>query len=74
MTQLEPIGLRGLDSVHFYVRDHARMRRVLVDLLDFAEVGENEFPGSVPAGKLLKALPHLSLSASNENRHFCFNY
>ena len=42
MTRLEPLGIRRLDSLHFYVRDLDRMRRLLVDTLDFAELGESD--------------------------------
>lgn len=42
MTRLEPLGIRRLDSLHFYVRDLERMRRLLVDTLDFAELGESD--------------------------------
>ncbi len=42
MTRLEPLGIRRLDSLHFYVRDLERTRRLLVDTLDFAELGESD--------------------------------
>lgn len=37
----EPIGLCGLDSLHFYVRDFERTRRLLCDTLDFQLLGES---------------------------------
>jgi len=36
---LEPLGLVKIDSIHYYVRDLERSRRLFVDQLDFAEIG-----------------------------------
>ncbi len=41
MSKLEPLGIRTFDSLHFYVHDMDRMRRLLVDQLDFSIVGES---------------------------------
>lgn len=41
MAQLEPLGIRRLESIHYYVRDLARSRRFYCDLMDFEEVGES---------------------------------
>ncbi|HMV67617.1 MAG TPA: VOC family protein [Myxococcota bacterium] len=41
MPRLEPLGLKSVDSLHFYVRDLERARRVLVDMLDFSQIGES---------------------------------
>ncbi|MCB9679888.1 MAG: 4-hydroxyphenylpyruvate dioxygenase [Alphaproteobacteria bacterium] len=42
MPRIEPLGLKAFDSLHFYVRDLARARSLLVDKLDFAELGESD--------------------------------
>lgn len=42
MPRLESLRIKSVDSLHFYVRDLARARRVFVDLLDFAEIGESD--------------------------------
>jgi 4-hydroxyphenylpyruvate dioxygenase len=42
MPKLEPLGLKAVDSLHFYVHDVERTRRLLVDLLDFAQIGESD--------------------------------
>jgi 4-hydroxyphenylpyruvate dioxygenase len=39
MADLEPLGIIAVDSLHYYVRDLDRMRRFLIDRLDFAEIG-----------------------------------
>lgn len=38
----EPIGLKSVDSLHFYVHDLEWMRRFLVDQLDFSIIGESD--------------------------------
>ncbi|MCB9665693.1 MAG: VOC family protein [Alphaproteobacteria bacterium] len=42
MSPTEPLGITGFDSLHFYVHDLERFRRLLVDELDLAEVGESD--------------------------------
>jgi 4-hydroxyphenylpyruvate dioxygenase len=44
MSRVEPLGITGIHSLHYYVRDLDRIRRLFVDQLDFAEIG-----GSDPA-------------------------
>jgi 4-hydroxyphenylpyruvate dioxygenase len=39
MTTLSPLGIKRVDSLHFYVRDLERSRSLLVETLDFAEIG-----------------------------------
>lgn len=39
MPRLEPIGIKRLDSLHYYVHDMARVRSLFVDKMDFAEIG-----------------------------------
>jgi 4-hydroxyphenylpyruvate dioxygenase len=39
MAKLESLGIKGLESVHWYVHDLERSRRFYVDGLDFAEQG-----------------------------------
>ncbi len=42
MTDLQPLGILGVDSLHFYVHDLARFTALLVDKLDFAIIGESD--------------------------------
>lgn len=42
MANLEPLGLKTVDSLHFYVHDLDRMRGLLVDKLDFQILGESD--------------------------------
>ena len=37
MTKLEPLGLKRLEGIHYYVRDLERSRRFYCEKLDFAE-------------------------------------
>jgi 4-hydroxyphenylpyruvate dioxygenase len=39
MAEREPLGLTGVEGIHYYVRDLERMRRFLVNQLDFTETG-----------------------------------
>ncbi len=39
MTTLEPLGIRRIESLLYYVRDLPRVRRFFTERLDFAEVG-----------------------------------
>jgi 4-hydroxyphenylpyruvate dioxygenase len=39
MHELEPLGILGVEGVHYYVRDLERSRRFYVERLDFAEIG-----------------------------------
>ncbi len=39
MPQVEPLGITGIEGVHYYVRDLERSRRFYVDRLDFCEIG-----------------------------------
>jgi 4-hydroxyphenylpyruvate dioxygenase len=41
MSKLEPLGIRRLESVHYYVHDLERSRRFYADMMDFAEIGES---------------------------------
>src|SRR5580692_538408 len=41
MAELEPLGILGLDGVHYYVRDLERSERFYVERMDFAEVAES---------------------------------
>ncbi|MEL6349275.1 MAG: 4-hydroxyphenylpyruvate dioxygenase [Myxococcota bacterium] len=36
---LEPLGIIGIDSIHYYAHDLARMEAFLVGSMDFAEIG-----------------------------------
>jgi 4-hydroxyphenylpyruvate dioxygenase len=39
MARLEPLGIKKLESLLYYVHDLERVRRFFIDKLDFAEVG-----------------------------------
>jgi len=40
-TKVEPLGITGIESIHYYVHDLARMRSFLTERLDFAEIGRS---------------------------------
>jgi len=39
MSKVEPLGIKRLESVHYYVRDLERSRRFYTERMDFAEIG-----------------------------------
>ncbi len=39
MGKIEPLGILGIEGIHYYVRDLERSRRFYVSSMDFAEVG-----------------------------------
>ncbi len=39
MAKIEPLGILGIEGIHYYVRDLERSRHFYVSSLDFAEVG-----------------------------------
>jgi len=39
MAKVEPLGIRRLESVHYYVHDLERSRRFYTEVMDFAEIG-----------------------------------
>jgi 4-hydroxyphenylpyruvate dioxygenase len=39
MAKVEPLGIKRLESVHYYVRDLERSRRFYTELMDFTEIG-----------------------------------
>jgi 4-hydroxyphenylpyruvate dioxygenase len=41
MPQVEPLGILGIEGVHYYVRDLERSRRFYVERLDFSEIGQS---------------------------------
>ncbi|MEM9695838.1 MAG: 4-hydroxyphenylpyruvate dioxygenase [Myxococcota bacterium] len=41
MNKLEPLGLLGVDSIHYYVHDLDRMSSFLTERLDFAEIAKS---------------------------------
>jgi 4-hydroxyphenylpyruvate dioxygenase len=41
MPQVEPLGILGIEGVHYYVRDLERSRSFYVERLDFSEIGES---------------------------------
>ncbi|MEZ4316016.1 MAG: 4-hydroxyphenylpyruvate dioxygenase [Myxococcota bacterium] len=38
---VEPLGITGVDAIHYYVHDLDRMRAFLTEKLDFAEIGRS---------------------------------
>lgn len=50
MKKLESLGIRRLESIHYYVGDIDRSRKLYVDYLDFAELGESS-PELTSSGK-----------------------
>src|SRR5262245_47610020 len=49
-TGLEPLGLLGIDCLHYYVHDLERSRRFYVEKMGFAELGESS-PTLTEAGR-----------------------
>jgi 4-hydroxyphenylpyruvate dioxygenase len=41
VSRLEPLGIKKIDALHYYVHDLERTRRFLLDRLDFIELGES---------------------------------
>jgi 4-hydroxyphenylpyruvate dioxygenase len=41
MAKAESLGIKRLESVHYYVHDLERSRRFYTDVMDFAEIGES---------------------------------
>lgn len=41
MSEVESIGITGIESVHYYVRDLERSRAFYTDRMDFAEIGKS---------------------------------
>ena len=39
MASVEPLGIKGIESVHYYVHDLERSRRFYTGIMDFAEIG-----------------------------------
>src|SRR4051812_50083681 len=39
MSTIEPLGIKKLEAIHYYVHDLTRSRRFYTEKLDFAEVG-----------------------------------
>src|SRR6185295_8912715 len=39
MAKLESLGIRRIESVHYYVHDLERSRRFYTQMMDFAEIG-----------------------------------
>jgi 4-hydroxyphenylpyruvate dioxygenase len=39
MSKLESLGIKRLESVHYYVHDLERSRRFYTEMMDFAEIG-----------------------------------
>jgi 4-hydroxyphenylpyruvate dioxygenase len=42
MAERESLGIKGVEAIHYYVRDLERSRRFYVDRMDFAELGESD--------------------------------
>jgi 4-hydroxyphenylpyruvate dioxygenase len=41
MSKIESLGIRKIESIHYYVRDLERSRKFYCDMMDFAELGES---------------------------------
>jgi len=41
MSKAEPLGITGIDAIHYYVHDLDRMQAFLTEQLDYAEVGRS---------------------------------
>ena len=41
MAKVESLGIKRLESVHYYVHDLERSRRFYTEVMDFAEIGES---------------------------------
>jgi 4-hydroxyphenylpyruvate dioxygenase len=41
MAKLEGLGIRGLEAIHYYVRDLERSRRFYVGMMGFSEIGQS---------------------------------
>ena len=39
MAKVESLGIKRIESVHYYVHDLERSRRFYTDVMDFAEIG-----------------------------------
>lgn len=50
MGKLEPLGIKRLEALHYYVRDLERSRHFYVDMMDFAEVWRSS-PALEQAGR-----------------------
>ena len=55
MAKLESLGIRKLESLHYYVDDLERVRRFFLDKLDFAEIGVSS-PELEPEGRQRSAV------------------
>ncbi len=40
-ARVEPLGITGIESIHYYVHDLERMRAFLTEKMDFAEIGKS---------------------------------
>lgn len=50
MPELESLGIRKIESIHYYVHDLDKSRRLYCDMMDFAEIGEST-PELTKSGK-----------------------
>ena len=39
MAKAEPLGIKRIESIHYYVHDLERSRRFYTEVMDFAEIG-----------------------------------
>jgi 4-hydroxyphenylpyruvate dioxygenase len=42
MGKIESLGIRGIEAIHYYVRDLERSRRFYTERMDFQEVGQSD--------------------------------
>jgi len=50
MPKLESLGIRKIESIHYYVHDLDKSRKLYSDMMDFAEIGEST-PELTKSGK-----------------------
>ena len=50
MAKVESLGIKRLESVHYYVHDLERSRRFYTEVMDFAEIGEQLRGADASAG------------------------
>ena len=50
MPELESLGIKKIESIHYYVHDLDKSRRLYCDMMDFAEIGEST-PELTKSGK-----------------------
>lgn len=55
MSNVEPLGITGIEAIHYYVRDLERMRAFLTQKLDFTEFGRSSAEMEARSGQTSRA-------------------